>query len=49
MFVIQAICLRCGRVNEFNIGLTNPNDNAEYYCKKCKYIVITSWMEEKDD
>ncbi len=47
--VIRAICLRCGAVNEFDIGLTNKDTNADYRCGSCKFIVITSWMVEKDE
>lgn len=48
VLVIQSICLRCGSINETDIGLTNKNDNAVYRCDYCKYIILTSWMEEKD-
>ena len=48
-FVIGTICLRCGANNEFDIGLTNSDDLADYKCRKCNFIVISSWMEEKND
>lgn len=47
-FVIQSICIRCGFTNKTEIGLTNPNDDAIYKCENCKYIILTSWMEEND-
>ena len=47
-FVIQNNCLRCGYVNETEVGLTNKNDNAVYRCDNCKFIIFTSWTEESD-
>jgi len=47
IFVVQNICLRCGHINEIELGLINGNDNAVYRCTQCKFIVITSWMIEK--
>ena len=49
LFVIQNVCLRCGGINETEIGLTNSNDNAVYKCDNCKFIIFTSWMEEEND
>lgn len=48
VFVIQNICLRCGSINETELGLTNKNDNAVYKCNNCKFIIFSSWMEEKE-
>lgn len=49
VFVIQTTCLRCGNVNQTDVGLTNKEDNAVYKCNHCGFIIFTSWMEEKDD
>jgi len=48
VFVIQNVCLRCGKINETELGLTNKNDNAVYKCDNCKFIIFSSWMEEKE-
>lgn len=47
VFVVQVTCLRCGYVNEKKLLLANENDNATYKCDNCKFIVVTSWMEEE--
>jgi hypothetical protein len=48
LFVIQNICLRCGIVNETNIGLTNSSDTAIYKCENCNFIIFSSWMEDEE-
>ena len=45
-FVVECVCLRCGKVNEFELGLTNKHDHAVYRCNNCSWICITSWVED---
>jgi DNA-directed RNA polymerase subunit RPC12/RpoP len=49
LFIIRAICVRCGRINDYSLGLTNKSDDAVYTCENCNFNVIVSWMEEKDE
>jgi len=49
LFVVQNVCLRCGAINETELGLINEKDNAVYKCDNCKFIIFTSWMEEKEE
>lgn len=44
----QTVCIRCGYVNQSEIGLTGKKDEAVYRCENCKFIVLTTWMEEID-
>lgn len=48
VFVIQNVCLRCGNINETELGLTNKNDNAVYKCDNCKFIIFSSRMEDQE-
>jgi len=49
LMIIQNICLRCGYTNETEIGLTAQKDTALYRCDNCKFIIFSSWLEEKED
>ena len=48
VFVIKNVCLRCGYSNETELGLINKNDDAVYKCDYCKFIMFTSYMEDKE-
>ena len=44
----QTVCLKCGYVNQNEIGLSAKKDTAVYRCENCKFIVLTTWIEEID-
>jgi len=48
IMVIQNICLRCGYVNQSEVGLTGGKDTAVYRCDNCKFIIFSSWLEEQE-
>lgn len=48
IFIIQTVCLSCGYVNQCEIGLTHKEDNAVYRCENCKFILFSSWIEDKE-
>lgn len=46
---VRLTCLRCGKVNDITLGLTNKEDDAIYTCVICKFIIANSWLEDIEE
>lgn len=44
--VVQCVCIRCGDISEFELGLINKNDKAVYKCDNCNFIILVSRIED---